>query len=363
MWLARPSGRFQAFTLMELLVVIAIIAVLIGLLIPAVQKVREAANRAKCTNNLKQIGLATHTCQDTYGNLPPLTGPYPSATSNGFRPDGSKGAQGIGTPLVFLLPFTDQQDLFNQMLTPPRRGDGGGPLGWADPYQSYSIPVKSYICPTDPSVGPNDSCRQNPSGFAPYAAATSYAANGLVFDRCTFIPVTGTRQHTVARIASADKYGDSLPWNPFPKPPYFNARIPTDIPDGTSNTVFFTEKYTFCAGAFAKYDTNGQCDSGGSSVAGAPNCGGNSWGDDLIDYFAPLYNVLPTGRIDTTFTPQIQPQFRTNCDPARPSSGHAGVILAAMGDGSVRAVSGTVSPTTWFLANVPNDGEALPSDF
>ena len=79
----------------------------------------------------------------------------------------------------------------------------------------------------------------------------------------------------------------------------------------------------------------------------------------MLDFFAPVYNDLPAGVIDTTYTPQIQPVMKVNCDPTRPSSPHVGVILVTMGDGSVRAVSGTVSATSWLLANVPNDGQVV----
>src|SRR6201997_1961213 len=106
------SKRWRGFTLIELLVVIAIIAILIGLLLPAVQKVREAAARAQCSNNLKQMSLAIHNLAGTYnGKLPPGIGSFPEQR-NGKRCNDGTPATSFGGLLFYLLPYIEQDNLF-----------------------------------------------------------------------------------------------------------------------------------------------------------------------------------------------------------------------------------------------------------
>jgi prepilin-type N-terminal cleavage/methylation domain-containing protein len=313
----------RGFTLIELLVVIGIIAILIGLLLPAVQKVREAANRIKCTNNLKQLGLAAHLYHDANGHLPPGIGYYPTITN-------MNGA--FGTYFFHLLPYVEQDNLYRNALDEVTFPAPVGPTMVYYPGNNnvYSQRVATFLCPSDPSVDSDGVVTVNGVSFG----ASTYAPNAMVIS---------------------------------PKGPQGKTRIPADITDGTSNTILHAEKYARCSNTF---------------MTPAFRDGGTAWAycaSNVFPFLQPPMNLPPhpfgpgfaipafaargaPDAIGPNSIFQVQPA-EGNCDPTRASTPHAGGILVGLADGSARTLAPGISGVTWWAALTPSRGEVLGPDW
>jgi prepilin-type N-terminal cleavage/methylation domain-containing protein len=292
----------SGFTLIELLVVVAIIGTLIGLLLPAVQKVREAASSVKCSNHLRLLSLACHNCHDAQGMLPPGLGWYRNSVPPGA----------YGTILFHLLPYIEQNNLYNSAAY--------GPNYFAGTNNVMSYPITVYRCPSDPSTGANGVV-QDESG-TPWGAS-SYACNAQVF--CTVGP-------------------NGILVNPQNYP-----RIPATFSDGTSNTLLFSEKYANC--------TNSTYAQGGNYWAYWITGPGVHPCHPGFEVSWTGYSIGPGSK----FLSQPAP-FQGNCDPTLASTAHPSGIHAGMADGSVRFLSSAVSPYTWWFLCTPAGGETIPPD-
>ena len=347
------TRRRVAFTLIELLVVIAIIGILIALLLPAVQKVREAANRAKCSNNLRQIGIGCHNFDSAYGMLPPGEGSCPQAM---IRVDPVQGlvpnSDTMGTVFVHLLPYVEQDNLYRNMVNPPDAPPADNPgLRWWPYNGHYADPVKVYLCPSDPSIDPTGVVL-DPDFQAPYTTwgVSSYAANVQVFCHCLTAAAYG---HPAGHYAfeGPEEGGFGVFGAPEGRP-----RLGGWFTDGTSNTILFAEKYGRCSLTSSWHGGTYWCYWNAFNFS-QPHFGPYHPGFG-IDYFNTANGIGPGSK----FVLQPSP-WNGNCDPTRASTGHAGGMQVCLADGSVRSLSASISGATWWAACTPNWGDLLGSDW
>ncbi len=326
----RLFRNWRGFTLIELLVVIAIIAILIGLLLPAVQKVREAAARAQCQNNLKQFSLANANCADTHqGILPPCIGTYPSSVP----------ASGVshGGMFFHLFPYIEQQNTFNASYN----ASGEQRNNYLPCYDSWNADAfanpKILTCPSDPTMTANGKDSWSGDNM------TSYGYNGNIFTlhiNSTTWPNGGSQK-----------------------------RFPAYISDGTSNTIFFADKLSTALETTSTSPSSWVPDSGRNLWADwgptfnsveANNATGQPIGVNSI-----FWNLVKMGACpgNASIGPPANNACVTGFSAGNASSPHAGGINVSMGDGSVRFVPSGVSAGTWWYALTPNYGDLLGSDW
>jgi prepilin-type N-terminal cleavage/methylation domain-containing protein len=309
-------SKRRGFTLIELLVVIAIIAILIALLVPAVQKVREAAARAQCINNLKQMGLALHNHHDVKKCFPPG-----NSKPNGFSVHS------------FLLPYIEQGALYNQIDFTKSYSVATGPMATV---------VTVFNCPSDPQSSV-------PAGWGGNSYAGNYGS-GITWGGDSTVS-NGVFWH----IAS-DK----------------GARF-ADITDGSSNTAAFCERLK---GDWSNSNINPKSDlinpKGVMPVTpddAMNDCRAANFNDPTLQWYSNFGSNWIQGNQNVMYTHSsppndpacAYPQNFTMTMPA--SSAHTGLVNLTLCDGSVRSVPSSISVATWRALGTRNGNEALGSDF
>jgi prepilin-type N-terminal cleavage/methylation domain-containing protein/prepilin-type processing-associated H-X9-DG protein len=352
--LTRPRGGRSGFTLIELLVVIAIVAILIGLLLPAVQKVREAAARMQCKNNLKQLGLALHNYQTSAGAFPQafklLPAPDPTV------PNSAAGTYGASA-FVLILPYLEQDNVYRWIDVTKGALSKVNMLP-ANP--AYSTPIKTFLCPSAPGQPTAEYSAELANSFGNFGITLNYPP-GLIFGRTDYAPDAGLSIDVVGININA---GASI----ICQPPDGPVRV-TDVSDGTSNTVLLVED----AGRPAWYSSKGLVTSGpavGSYQAGpngpAPQ-GGGAWADPL-NYIAtngadPSGSGIAAGGgfLGIPPAPYSCPLMCSN--DSEIFAFHTGGCNVAFGDGSVRFLrAGLTIPQVAALLSRAG-GEVIAFDY
>jgi prepilin-type N-terminal cleavage/methylation domain-containing protein len=323
--------KARGFTLIELLVVIAIIAILIGLLLPAVQKVREAAARMSCSNNLKQLGLAALNYESAYGKLPP------SLVVNLGMPPGSPGQPGFPYPAVVhswapnFLPYIEQQQLFARYnMAFPWFSSPAIVPGTPDNQAVLRAPIKTFICPSTPQ-----GAERRVSGAFTFGApfpyselgVTDYATNSSINPgSITFFGYpAGTTQLQLFSAMRPQLEGAGLPLIGFPA---MQPNAMTGILDGTSNTILLSES----AGRPGFY-IGGRLDPSRTNQDGGWGHHENDYGLDgavsKADRTSPGNCVINCHNDNETY------------------SFHPGGAMHVFADGGVRFVRESITPATY----------------
>jgi prepilin-type N-terminal cleavage/methylation domain-containing protein/prepilin-type processing-associated H-X9-DG protein len=325
----RTARQRAAFTLVELLVVIAIIGVLVALLLPAVQAAREAARRMKCQNNLKQIGLAAHNFESTFGRLPP---------GNTDQPDPS-----IASALVLLMPYLEQANKYSQFDFTTNIDTS--PTNATARTQDTAV----FLCPSDPSTGQ----RADSGSGVRYGRNNYYANLGANANWRNADPGTGGPFYNKSHLRLAD------------------------ITDGTSSTAFFAEVKRGAFPGNTRYDATlipsatweGSISgppAGNFDLTPQPACdAGNtnpthSYRDSIgLKYYRGRH---PYCYYTHTFPPNRQlPDCISHTSNSSghfaARSFHSGGVNVLLGDGSVRFVASAISFPTWRALGTRGGGE------
>jgi prepilin-type N-terminal cleavage/methylation domain-containing protein/prepilin-type processing-associated H-X9-DG protein len=364
-----------AFTLIELLVVIAIIAVLIGLLLPAVQKVREAAARSQCQNNLKQIGLAIHNYAAANDNMLPAA--YTLLPTADTDANAQFAGRRVGLSLqANLLPYIEQDNLYRRLNPAVSEFDTvnippNGPH--AGQNTAYGTTVKTYLCPSNPTPPALDyyNACWGPYGdgggavcFPGGAAAGVTNLNpppGQIWARSDYFPIAGIQNSLIDTLGLRAKYpGDTQMMGTLNDPQYPGGgpfRIMA-VTDGTSNTIFMAES----GGKPVGYNRKRQIYN--SEVNGLPvdgstepvSSGGGAWGDMFC------YASLAGGKCDDSGQ-RLGPCMINTTSNNEIYAWHTGGANVLFGDGSVHFLS-DATPAPLVIALVTRaGGEAVSGSY